>query len=163
MILYASLTAKENQISSLKKNLEEMTFKVNKESQEKDNCIFFLRKRLEEMTNKANEETRNNFNLSTLLKENEKNLKFLKRKITKSITALFLTIWKILFIFRKFLIISMIVQTNIYESHENCINYLKAEYEKLTCIINIEIEKKLDILEERVDYLEKVNFTNFRQ
>ncbi|CAB4381558.1 unnamed protein product [Rhizophagus irregularis] len=162
MILYASLTAKENQISSLKKNLEEMTFKVNKESQEKDNCIFFLRKRLEEMTNKANEETRNNFNLSTLLKENEKKLEILEKKDNKVDYSTLLNNMENIIYIQKILN-NLDDCSDEYESHENCINYLKAEYEKLTCIINIEIEKKLDILEERVDYLEKVNFTNFRQ
>ncbi|CAB5379442.1 unnamed protein product [Rhizophagus irregularis] len=126
--MYTSLTEKENQILSLKKNLEEMTIKVNKELQEKDNYILFLKKGLEEMTNKANEKAQKNCNLSSLLKEIKKKLNLLKQKITNS---------------------------DEYERHENCIKYLKAKYEKLTCIIDIENEKKLDLLEGRVDSLNK--------
>ena len=158
MKLYTSLTAKENQISSLKKNLEEMTIKVNKESQEKDNYILFLKKRLEEMTNNANEEVQKNFNLSTLLKENEKKLESLEKKDNKvDCSTLLNNIENTLYIQK--ILINLDIDydgSDEYERHENSIKYLKAEYEKLTCIINIENEKKLDFLEERVDFLKKV-------
>ncbi|PKK59231.1 hypothetical protein RhiirC2_795131 [Rhizophagus irregularis] len=137
--MYTSLTEKENQILSLKKNLEEMTIKVNKELQEKDNYILFLKKGLEEMTNKANEEAQKNskdnkVDCSTLL-NNINNIFYIQR-----------------------ILINLDIDyesSDEYERHENCIKYLKAEYEKLTCIIDIENEKKLDLLEGRVDLLNK--------
>ncbi|GBB86088.1 hypothetical protein RclHR1_12540004 [Rhizophagus clarus] len=142
-----------------------MTIKVNKESQEKDNYILFLKKRLEEMTNNANEEVQKNFNLSTLLKENEKKLESLEKKVNKvDCSTLLNNIENTLYIQR------ILINLNIdyddsdeYKRHENSIKYLKTEYKKLTCIINIGNEKKLDFLEKRVDFLKKVvNFHNFR-
>jgi hypothetical protein len=154
------LTEKENQILSLKKNLEEMTIKVNKELQKKDNYILFLKKGLEEMTNKANEEAQKNCNLSSLLKENEKKFESLEAKDNKvDCSTLLNNIENILYIQR--ILINLDIDydgSDEYERHENCIKYLKAEYEKLTCIIDIENEKKLDLLEERVDFLKKIKF-----